>query len=52
MRGRTLRRVHNRAFNLYGFSLELVAVHEERESNAWARGYERTRSELRFVRQF
>ncbi|MCY4480474.1 MAG: porin family protein [Rhodospirillales bacterium] len=44
--------VHNRAFTLAGFSPELVAVHEERESNAQAHDYDRTRGELRFVRQF
>ena len=44
--------VHNRAFTLAGFSPQLVAVHEERTSNAQAHDYERTRGELRFVRQF
>ena len=44
--------VHNRALTPYGFSPELVAVHEERESNAAAYDYERTHGELRFVRQF
>ena len=44
--------VYNRDFTLYGFSPELVVVNEERTSNAQAHDYERTRGELRFVRQF
>ena len=44
--------VHNRAFTLMGFSPELVAVHEERDTNAQLYDYQRTRGELRFVRQF
>ena len=44
--------VHNRAFTLLGFSPELVVVREERETNAQAHDYERTRGELRFVQQF
>ena len=44
--------VHNRAFTLYGFSPELVAVYEERDTNAQLYDYQRTRGELRFVRQF
>ncbi len=44
--------LHNRGFTLMGFSPELVAVHEERETNAQLYDYERTRGELRFVRQF
>ena len=52
-RTRSLRlSVHNRALTLYGFSPELVAVHEERETNAAAYDYDRTHGELRFVRQF
>ena len=52
-RTRSLRAsVYNRGFTLYGFSPELVVVNEERESNAQAHGYERTRGELRMVRQF
>ena len=52
-RTRSLRlSVHNRAFTLMGFSPELVAVHEERETNAQLYDYERTRGELRFVQQF
>ncbi len=52
-RTRSLRlSVHNRAFTLYGFSPELVAVHEERETNAQLYDYQRTHGELRFVRQF
>ena len=44
--------LHNRAFTLLGFSPQLVAVHEERETNAQLYDFERTRGELRFVRQF
>ena len=44
--------VHNRAITVLGFSPELVLVEEERTSNAQLHGYERTRGELRFVRQF
>ena len=44
--------VHNRAFTLMGFSPALVAVHEERETNAQLYDYDRTRGELRFARQF
>ena len=52
-RTRSLRAsVHNRAITLAGFSPELVAVHEERRTNAQLHDYERTRGELRFVRQF
>ncbi len=52
-RTRSLRlSVHNRAFTLMGFSPELVVVNEERETNAQLYDYERTRGELRFVRQF
>ena len=52
-RTRSLRlSVHNRAVTLFGFSPELVAVHEERETNAQLYDYQRTHGELRFVRQF
>ena len=44
--------VHNRGFTVAGFSPQLVVVREERKSNAQLHGYERTRGELRFVRQF
>ncbi len=44
--------VHNRGFTLMGFSPELVAVYEERDTNAQLYDYQRTRGELRFVRQF
>ena len=44
--------VFNRAFTAFGFSPQLVVVSEERESNAQLYDYERTRAELRFVRQF
>ena len=52
-RTRSLRAsVHNRAVTVLGFSPELVLVEEERRSNAQLHDYERTRGELRFVRQF
>ena len=44
--------VHNRGFTVLGFSPELVGVYEERETNAQLYDFERTRGELRFVRQF
>ena len=44
--------VHNRGFTLMGFSPELVVVHEERETNAQLYDFQRTRGEIRFVRQF
>ena len=44
--------VHNRGVTLFGFSPQLVGVYEERESNAQLHDFERTRGELRFVRQF
>ena len=44
--------VHNRAVTVLGFSPELVVVREERKSTAQLHDYERTRGELRFVRQF
>ena len=44
--------VHNRGVTLLGFSPELIVVNEERETNAQLYDYERTRGELRFVRQF
>ena len=44
--------LHNRGFTLLGFSPQLVAVHEERETNAQLYDFRRTRGELRFVRQF
>ena len=44
--------LYNRAFTLFGFSPQLVVTHEVRESNAQLHDYERTRGELRFVRQF
>ena len=52
-RTRSLRAsVHNRGITVGGFSPELVLVHEERTTNAQLHDYERTRGELRFVRQF
>ena len=44
--------LYHRAFTLYGFSPQLVLTRDERTSNAQLHGYERTRGELRFVRQF
>ena len=41
-----------RDFTLYGFSPQLLVTSEERTSNAQLIGYDRTRGELRFVRQF
>ena len=42
----------NRAFTLFRFSPQLAFIHEARQTNAQAQGYERNRAELRFVRQF
>lgn len=44
--------VYNRAFTLFGFSPQAVAVYEERESNAQLQDYRRARVELRFQRLF
>ena len=44
--------VHNRGLTVFGFSPAIVAVHEERDTNAQAYDYTRTRGELRFVQQF
>ena len=52
-RGRTYRlTLLNRAFTLGGFSPQLIAIYEERESNAQLSSYKRFRGELRAVRQF
>ena len=52
-RTRSLRvSAHHRAFTLFGFSPQLVLVREARASNAQLHDYQRTRGELRFVRQF
>ena len=52
-RGRTFRlSLLNRAFTLGGFSPQLIAIYEERDSNAQLSSYRRTRGELRAVRQF
>ena len=52
-RGRTFRlSLLNRAFTLSGFSPQLIAIYEERDSNAQLSSYRRTRGELRAVRQF
>ena len=44
--------LHKRDFILYGFSPQVVVTYEERDSNAQLHSYDRTRGELRFVRQF
>jgi len=44
--------VLNRAVTLYGFSPQLVLIHDVRLTNAQAQDYDRNRAELRFVRQF
>ena len=44
--------VYNRAFTLFGFSPQAVAVYEERDSNAQVQDYRRARLELRFQRLF
>ena len=44
--------LYHRAFTVYGFSPQLVVTKDVRTSNAQLHGYERTRSEMRFVRQF
>ena len=41
-----------RDFTVYGFSPQIVVTHEERDTNAQALDYNRTRGELRLVRQF
>ena len=52
-RTRSLRAsVHNRALAWRGFSPQVSAVHEVRETNAQLYDYERTGGELRFVRLF
>ncbi len=52
-RGQTFRlTLLNRAFTLGGFSPQLIAIYEERESNAQLSSYKRFRGELRAVRQF
>jgi len=44
--------LHKRDLTLYGFSPQVVVTHEERDSNAQIHDYNRTRGEIRFVRQF
>ena len=44
--------VLNRAFTVFGFSPQLVLIHDVRLTNAQAQDYDRNRAELRFVRQF
>lgn len=43
---------YNRAFTLFGFSPQAVAVYEARDSNAKVQDYRRARLELRFQRLF
>ena len=50
---RTLRlAAFNRGWTLFGFSPQIGLVRIRLETNAQAVGYERSRAELRFVRQF
>ncbi|MDE0204972.1 MAG: hypothetical protein OXP66_02935, partial [Candidatus Tectomicrobia bacterium] len=44
--------VLNRAFTMYGFSPQLAVIHDARLTNAQAQDFERSRAELRFIRQF
>ena len=44
--------LYHRAFTVYGFSPQLVVTKDVRTSNAQLYGYERTRGEIRLVRQF
>ena len=44
--------LYHRAFTVYGFSPQLVVTKDVRTSNAQLYSYERTRGEIRFVRQF
>ena len=44
--------LYHRAFTVYGFSPQLVVTKDVRTSNAQLHGYERTRGEIRFIRQF
>ena len=52
-RTRSLRAsLHNRGITVLGFSPEVSLVYEKRDTNAQLHDFERTRGELRFVRQF
>ena len=44
--------LHKRDFTLYGFSPQVVVTREVRSSNAQLHDYQRTRGEVRMVRQF
>ena len=44
--------LYNRGITLYGFSPQLVATYEKRDTNAQLYDYDSTSGELRFVRQF
>ena len=44
--------LHKRDLTLYGFSPQLVVIHERRDSNAQALDSVGSRAELRLVRQF
>ncbi|MCY4467750.1 MAG: surface lipoprotein assembly modifier [Thiotrichales bacterium] len=44
--------VYNRALTVFGFSPRITLVNERRETNAQALDYQRTRSQITFVRQF
>ena len=44
--------VYNRALTVFAFSPRVTLINEERETNAQALGYTKTRAEISFVRQF
>ena len=44
--------VYNRALTVFGFSPRVTLIKEERETNAQALGYTKTRAEISFVKQF
>ena len=41
--------VYNRALTVFGFSPRVTLINEERETNAQALGYTKTRAEISFV---
>ena len=44
--------IYHRGFTVYGFSPQLVVTKDARTSNAQLHGYDRTRGEMRLIRQF
>ena len=44
--------VYNRALTVFGFSPRVSVINEERETNAQALDYTKTRAEISFVKQF